>query len=85
MFAMYVIQHTVSKEKYVGYTKDLKARLLQHNARENKSTIRNDGEWKYIYAELYRSEKDARAREMKLKQHGSAKHKLFQRISNSQL
>ena len=81
MHAMYVIQNNVSKEIYIGITKDLKARLAQHNARENKSTSREVGKWEYAYVELYRNEQDARIRERKLKHHGSAKHELLKRIS----
>ncbi len=85
MFAVYVIQNDVTKELYVGWTKDLKARLAQHNANGRKFTTRTDGSWQYVYVELYRSEKDARIRERKLKSHGSGKHELFKRLQDSLL
>ncbi|NBV77083.1 GIY-YIG nuclease family protein [bacterium] len=83
MYAVYVIQHSRDRSLYVDYTNNLKTRLSQHNARENISTNRTEGTWKYVYVELYRSEKDARTREKKLKHHGTAKHKLFERIRDS--
>jgi len=36
-----------------------------------------------VYAEVYRSQEDAMARERMLKHHGSAKQKLIQRIKHS--
>lgn len=83
MYAVYLIQNEASKELYIGYTRDIKARITQHNARLNKSTSREVGIWKYVYIELYRSEEDARARERKLKHHGSAKHELLKRLMKS--
>ena len=83
MFCVYLIQNDVSKELYVGYTSDLKRRLSEHNGAGKKHTTRNVGEWKYVYVELYRNEKDARERESKLKQHGSGKQKLLKRLKES--
>ena len=80
MHAVYVIQHDVSKDIYIGVTSNLKARLAQHNARENTSTVRKVGTWEFAYVELYRNEQDARVRERKLKSHGSGKHELLKRI-----
>lgn len=85
MHAVYVIQNDVNKDIYIGYTRNVKARLAQHNAHENKSTNRKVGTWKFVYVELYRSEQDARSREQKLKNHGSGKHELLKRISRSVL
>jgi putative endonuclease len=85
MHAVYVIQNDVSKEIYVGYTTDLRARLTRHNARGRKFTTRNRGTWKYVFVELYRDEQDARDREKKLKNHGSGKHELLKRIRGSLL
>lgn len=85
MFAVYVIQHESTKEIYVGYTKDLKRRLIEHNSGGNKSTLRKSGQWKLIYAEAYRSDNDARLRERRLKNHGSGKQELFKRLKQSLL
>ncbi|PIW96715.1 excinuclease ABC subunit C [Candidatus Kaiserbacteria bacterium CG_4_8_14_3_um_filter_38_9] len=80
---MYVIQNDVTKEKYISYTSDLKARIVSHNGGGKKATTRTDGVWKYIYIELFRSREDAQER--KLKAHGSAKQKLLLRLRKSLL
>ncbi len=63
MHSVYVIQHDRTKEIYVGYTTDIKARLRTHNARGEKSTTRTAETWHIVYLELYRAEEDARNRE----------------------
>jgi len=85
MYAVYVIQNNETKERYIGFTSDLKRRLIEHNSRSNTSTRRTPGTWALIYAEAYRSETDARNRERRLKAHGSAKQELFKRLTDSLL
>ena len=85
MHAVYMLQNDVTKEIYIGYTKDLKARLATHNARGAKYTTRVQGTWAYVYIELYRNKSDAQAREQKLKHHGSGKQKLLARLPHSLL
>ena len=85
MYIVYVIQHDVDKSIYIGITVNLRQRLRQHNAGENRSTIRKNGKWILIYAEAYRSKEDAQERERKLKTHGSGKHELYKRIKRSML
>lgn len=80
---VYLLKHTVTEEIYVGFTQNMVRRLAEHNARENKSTNRTVGEWKLLYAEIYKSAKDARSRERKLKAHGSGKHELLKRLTYS--
>lgn len=82
---MYVIQHTLTKEKYIGYTSNLKSRLIRHNSSGNKSTYRKSNSWVLIYAEAYRSKTDAINRERRLKSHGSGKRELFKRLDSSWL
>ena len=83
MFYLYLLQHSISKEIYIGYTADLRKRLATHNAKGKKFTTRNDGVWELKYYEAYASEEDARQRELKIKQHGSAKHELYKRLHRS--
>lgn len=83
MHYVYLLQHSISGEIYIGITRDMTRRLAEHNASFNKSTSRIRGEWKLKYAEIYASSKDAQARERKLKHHGSGKHELVKRLSNS--
>ena len=83
MYSIYVIQHSVTKQIYIGKTNDLQRRIKEHNANKQNATKRKSGEWKLIYVEAYRSKKDADERENKLKQHGSNKRWLKDRIKNS--
>ena len=85
MHVVYLIQHSVTKMTYVGVTTDLKKRLKSHNEKRNASTNRKNGKWILIYAEAYRSRKDAFSRESKLKHHGSGKHELLKRLKYSLL
>lgn len=83
MFVVYLIQHSVSQEIYIGFTKNLEKRLESYNSNHNRATKRDSGEWILVYAEAYRIEHDARVRENKLKQHGSAIQGLKRRIKTS--
>ena len=85
MYVVYVLEHTVTKQLYVGYTTDLKRRVREHNARGHKYTTRKTGQWTLVYAEAYRDVDDARERERKLKPHGSAMISLLKRITKSRL
>ncbi len=82
MYIVYLIQDNVSKDLYVGYTNNLTRRLEEHNSAKTRSTKRSS-EWILIYAEAYRSKKDALVREKKLKQSGNAKRGLKQRLQDS--
>ena len=83
-YYIYLIQHTGTKEKYLGRTDDLTKRLREHNSKGQKHTTRSiDGEWVYVYAEAFRSKQDALNREAQLKDHGAGKRELFKRLENS--
>ena len=85
MYSVYVIQHNATKDIYIGRTNNLRRRLREHNASQQKATKRNDGEWILIYAEAYRSKEDAVKRELRLKQHGRAKQELLKRAKFSRI
>ncbi len=65
MFYVYLLEETSGGELYTGYTKDLKKRLVEHNAGENAST--KNKSWHCIYYEACTREEDARRREKYLK------------------
>jgi len=71
----YLLQHRISQKIYIGSTANLKQRIAQH--------LRKDSSWVLVYYEGYRSEKDAREREKKLKHHGASLANLKRRIKNS--
>ncbi len=80
MYYVYLIQNEDGK-RYIGYTKDLKRRLSEHNSNNNAST--RGHRWELIYYEAYKSEEDAKERERKLKQDGRSRRHLYARVSNS--
>ena len=62
---VYVLQNE-GKRWYIGSTKDLRKRILQHNSGKNKAT-KYGVPWKLIYCEININQQDARARERYLK------------------
>jgi len=62
---VYVLQNK-HKKWYIGSTKNLRKRILQHNSGKNKST-KYGVPWKIIYCEISINQQDARAREKYLK------------------
>lgn len=58
---------------YIGHTDDLKRRLKEHK----------DKNPDLLYYEAYKSEKDARTKERKLKQWGYGVRRLKERLVNS--
>ena len=63
----------MTSQTYIGYTNNLKRRIEEHS----------DKNPELIYYEAYRSEKDARARELKLKQRGQGVRRLKERLKYS--
>lgn len=66
MFYNYVIQNAKNRNLYIGYTNDLRKRLIEHNRGFNKST-KPYCPWKLIYYEACLDEDDAKRREHYLK------------------
>jgi len=83
MYYVYLLQHSLTKEKYIGCTSELSNRVMQHNNNQNTSTMRDQGYWELKYYEAYISKDDAFQREKRLKQHGRAKQELYKRCLNS--
>ena len=83
MRIIYLLQHSETKEIYIGKTDNFKRRLHEHNSGEQTSTRRKCGVWLLVYAETYRNNYDANRRESALKQHGSNKRWLLDRVKNS--
>ena len=82
MFYVYVLKSSKDQELYIGSTKDLRRRLREHQAGRTFSTsFRRPFE--LIYYEAYRNEKEAYAREQKLKLRGQARRHLLERIALS--
>ncbi|MEK7505885.1 MAG: GIY-YIG nuclease family protein [Patescibacteria group bacterium] len=82
MFYVYVLKSKVDGSIYVGYTNDLKRRLVEHNERRNRST-KHKAPFQLVYYEAYNSRADARNREDNLKRHSGALIHLKRRAKNS--
>lgn len=66
MWYVYVLLSKKTGGWYIGSTKNLQKRILNHNAGKNKST-KTDRPWGIIYCEIGLNKEDARAREKYLK------------------
>lgn len=73
MYYVYLVKNRVKDEIYIGYTDDWERRFKEHKYKNPE----------VVYYEAYKSEKDARIREMKLKHHGQTKKRLKERIQYS--
>lgn len=79
MFYVYVIVDRFRKKHYVGSTSDLRRRVTEHLRGKVYWTKRLEKP-ELLYYEAYSTEENAREREKKLKQRGSAKMALMKRI-----
>jgi len=66
MYYVYLIQSKVDNRFYVGYTADLKQRIIEHNASNNAST-KYGVPWRLVYYEAYTAKELALSRERNLK------------------
>lgn len=66
MFYVYILQSEKDKGLYIGYSPDLRKRLIKHNKKQVTST-KDKAPWKLIYYEAYLERKDATGREKFLK------------------
>jgi predicted GIY-YIG superfamily endonuclease len=73
MYYVYILKRRDNDKTYIGYTNNLKRRLTEHL----------DKKPELVYYEAYKSELDARRREMKLKQRGQSARRLKERLINS--
>ena len=63
---VYLLQSKLDNSFYIGYTKNIKKRLSEHNSGLNFST-KQSRPWEIVFFEGYLEEKDARRRERYLK------------------
>jgi len=69
MYTVYVLYNKAHRKTYIGYTEDLRKRLMQHNEGSFKKsyTLRFPGEWIVIYSEDVDTRVIASMREQELK------------------
>ena len=82
MHYVYLLVEAETRRIYIGYTSNLRQRIADHKAGKGCKTTGN-GNWELVYHEAFLSKMDAMERERKLKHHGSAKRKLFERLSRT--
>ena len=64
------------KVSYVGYTNNLKKRLILHNSSKGAKFTRGR-QWKLIYKENFKSKSEAISREYYIKKHRSERNKII--------
>ena len=80
MFYVYVLESAKDNEFYIGFTNNLRKRLLKHNSGKIFST-KSRRPLKLIYTEICLNEKDAEQREKYLKT-GLGKRFIKQRLKH---
>ncbi|MFH1430748.1 MAG: GIY-YIG nuclease family protein [Candidatus Uhrbacteria bacterium] len=82
MYYVYVLKSERDDGIYVGYTGDLRDRILRYQRGEVIST-KARRPLTLVYYEAYVSKFDARSREISLKKHGQQREQLKKRIAQS--
>lgn len=82
MFYLYILKSKKDGKLYIGYTSDLKKRLIEHNSNLNIAT-KGRSPFELIYYEAYKSKKDALRRELVLKKFKTSYQKMKQRLEDS--
>lgn len=79
-FYVYILRSIKNIDSiYIGYTRNLRKRLSEHNSGDVMSTKRYVP-WKLMYYEAFPEDKLAREREMQLKHNGNSMRELKKRI-----
>lgn len=76
---VYVLKSVRYAKLYIGYTSDLRKRLVQHNRGDSKFTTRFKP-WTLVYYEAFSNPAAARMRESNLKYNGNSMRELKKRI-----
>ena len=79
-YVVYVLENQNDKSWYIGFTTNLKQRLLEHKQKKAPYTSKKEN-WELMYAELYLDKFDALGRERFLKS-GSGRKFLKKQLAN---
>ncbi|OGH17257.1 MAG: hypothetical protein A3C30_01475 [Candidatus Levybacteria bacterium RIFCSPHIGHO2_02_FULL_40_18] len=82
MYYVYALKSSKNGDLYIGFARDLKKRVEQHNKGLSNYTKRY-APWLLIYYEAYRNKFDATKREKRLKLNHRAKEDLKLQITKS--
>jgi putative endonuclease len=77
VFYVYVLRSVTDSGLYIGYTRNLRTRIKQHNSRNSFATAHR-GPLKLIYYEAYLNQVDALGRERYLKSGAGRRFLKFQ-------
>ena len=67
MYYVYILENNDDHSWYIGYTSDLKRRLLEHKDKKGGKTTKQKENWILMYYEAYLNKYDAVGRESFLK------------------
>lgn len=81
MYYVYVLQNQNDKSFYIGYTNNLKRRIMEHQNSKGGRTTSLKKNWQLIYFEGYLNKDDAIGREKFLKG-GSGKKYLYKQLAH---
>ncbi|SHO73961.1 GIY-YIG nuclease family protein [Flavobacterium cucumis] len=65
-YTVYILQSLTKDKYYIGYTADLKARIIRHN-QKNKGFTGSTNDWVLVYQEDYDTQSEAIQREKQIK------------------
>lgn len=81
MYYVYLLECGDDKGWYVGYTEDLKRRIVEHQSGSGCFTTSKKQDWQLVYYEAYLNKHDALGRERFLKS-GSGRVYLKKQLKN---
>lgn len=67
MYFVYLLENRTDRSWYIGYTANLKRRIIEHQSGNGCRTTSMKSGWKLIYFECYANKQDAFEREKFLK------------------
>ena len=79
MYYIYILRSLKDNNLYLGFTEDLRSRLVQHNLGQSDST-KYRIPFELIYYEAYKAKSDAMSRERKLKRYSQGYTNLKKRL-----
>lgn len=81
MYWIYVLECQNDKSWYIGYTSNLRKRLVEHQSGYGSGTTKKKKDWKLIYCEGYLNIQDVKGREIFLRS-GSGRRFLKKQLKN---
>ncbi len=65
-FQVYILFSDIKNKYYIGFTSELKERLIRHN-QKSKGFTGNASDWKVVYTENFNTKAEAIKRELQIK------------------